>query len=124
MFVISLRTWAIVAVGVALLFTSFRATRCERSRDVLAASITTELSDNSGPLKNAPSSPAPVSPAPVSPVDDGASLDAACTATAAIVPARVSTAVRPATTADSSFIVQTLSPRSTVFALERPPRSC
>lgn len=111
--VISLRCWAVVALGVALLFTSVRASRCERSRDVLAASIL-ERTDDGAPVKHTPLSPVPI--------DDSDSLNAACAATPAIVPARVSTDVRPAMTTDSSFIVPTLSPRSTVFALERPPR--
>lgn len=114
--VISMRVWATMAMVVALLFTSVRAAHCERSRDVLAASIATELADAGAPAKDIPLSHAPV--------EDGGSFDSACTSMTAVVPARVSTDVRPASTTDASYVTRTLIPLRNGFSLERPPRCC
>lgn len=114
--VISLRILAVAALGVALLFTSVRAAHCERSRDLLATSMATELTDDGAPPPDAPLSHAPA--------DDGAARDRACTSTAALVPARLSTGVPPESTTDASYVARAFRPRRTGISLERPPRCC
>ncbi|NVB80810.1 MAG: hypothetical protein HOV81_20605 [Kofleriaceae bacterium] len=113
--VIGFRFLVIMALGAALLVTSVRAAHCERSRGLLAAAIVTELTDDGASAQDAPPSHAPL--------DGNATLDSTCTSTAAVMPSRVSTHVRPGTATNASYVARALSPRRTGFSLERPPRS-